>query len=165
MNSPDTALCAHSKCTFSNCRGTCALEVIDELLRTQGSVRGEEVDALLDLRWMLRRQEDAEAALALFCQLRRTMEERHYLSFYRLRRWLENQIEAIVRIVRGAPERRVALKLNWYCLEAIRFQCLHSAKKVGEAVLAPRVRFGFRSVTQSMASDPRQAADALAERA
>src|SRR5688572_9129416 len=104
MNSPDTAVCAHSKCTFSNCRGTCALEVIDELLRTQGSVRGEEVDALLDLRCMLRRQEDAEAALTLFCGLRRTMEERHYLSFYRLRRWLENQIEASVRIVRGAPE-------------------------------------------------------------
>jgi hypothetical protein len=84
--------------------------------------------------------------MTLFCQLRRMMEERHYLSFYRLRRWFENQIEASVRIVRGTPERMVALKLNWYCLEAIRFQCLQAVRRPDEPVLAPRVRFEFRKV-------------------
>ncbi len=153
MNSPAPEICTHSTCVFSNCQGTCALQVIDELLRSQGSVRGDEVDGLLDLRWMLRSRDDAEAALTLFCKLRRAMEERHYLSFYRLRRSLENQIKARVRIVRGAPERTVALKLDWYCLEAIRFQCLHAGKQPGERPLAPRVCFTFHPVTQPLKNE------------
>jgi len=161
MNSLAATICTHEPCTSTTCRLTCALEVIDELLQAQGTVRGEEVDALLDLRSLLRHRENAEAALALFCQLRRTMEERHYLAFYRLRRWLENQIEATVRIVRGAPERTAALRLDWYCLEPVRFHCLQSVRQLGEPVLAPRVRFTFRANTHQV-EDGRQALVALA---
>jgi hypothetical protein len=146
MNSPATALCAQGPCTVASCRVTCGLDVVDELLRNQASVRGEEVDMLLDLRSLLRRRQDAEAALALFCQLRRAMEERHYLAFYRLRRWFENQIEANVRLVRGVPERKAKLRMDWYCLEPIRFHCLTSVRQSGEPMLAPRVVFHFRAL-------------------
>ena len=72
------------------------------------------------------------------------MEERHYLAFYRLRRWFEHHVEANVRLARGMPERAAPLKLDWYCLEPIRFYCLRSIQRSGEPILAPRVQFTFR---------------------
>jgi hypothetical protein len=137
-------------CTPALCRRTCGLEVVDALLRESGDVRGEEVDSLLDLRSLLRRRENAEAALAVFCQLRRTMEERHYLGFYRLRRWLENQVEVAFAAFRGAPERRLPLRLSGYCLEAVRSTCLLAALQSGEKILAPRVRFHFVAVPEAI---------------
>jgi hypothetical protein len=77
-------------CTVGTCRLKCSLEVVDELLSTPGAVTGDEVDLLLDFRSLLRARRDAEATLRLFCDLRRRLEQRHYLAFYRLRRWLEN---------------------------------------------------------------------------
>jgi hypothetical protein len=130
------------------------LEIVDSLLHASGSVRGEEVDALLDLRSVLRRRQDAEAALNLFCQLRRAMEERHYLSFYRLRRWLENHIEVNVRVRRGELDRTTALRLDRYCIEAVRFQCLQSAIKPGEPLLAPKVHFYFRAAQERPTTTP-----------
>ena len=62
------------------------------LLREHGSVRGEEVDLLLDLRWLLRHREQPEKALELFRELRRRLEDKHYLLFFRLRRWMENHL-------------------------------------------------------------------------
>src|SRR5687768_2311013 len=128
-----TASCS---CTPATCHATCALEVVDGLLRSAESVSGAEVDALLDFRSLLHRTEDAEAMLNLFCELRRSLESRHYLAFYRLRRWLENHIEANVRLCRGRPEQIVALKLDRYCLEAVRYQCLKTAALNGQLILA-----------------------------
>jgi hypothetical protein len=144
MNLPPAPAPIDSFCTVSTCRLPCALEVVDNLLHATGSVRGDEVDALLDLRSLLRHRQDASATLALFCQLRRGMESRHYLAFYRLRRWLENQVEAIVRVHRGDLERVTPVKLERYCMEAVRYQCLHSVLRSGEMVLAPKVHFRFR---------------------
>ncbi len=143
-------------CTPATCHPACALAVIDDLLRAASAVRAEEVDALLDLRWLLHRREDAEAALQLFCTLRRSMEERHYLAFYRLRRWLENQIEACIRLRRGTPEKIVPLKIERYCLEAVRSCCLERVRGAGEPVLSAKVRFCFRCPAQ-----PRPRADFL----
>jgi hypothetical protein len=131
-------------CTPATCEGSCALQVIDSLLRETHCVTGEHVDTLLDLRSLLRRGENAEAALNVFCQLRRAMEPKHYLALYRLRRWMENHIEAHVRPCRGRPESPVPLKLDRFCLEAVRVQCLKAALQPGQMLLAPRVRFGFR---------------------
>jgi hypothetical protein len=139
-------LLASESCTVATCRRGCALEVVDGLLCETGTVRGEEVDALLDLRWLLRHREDAEATLFLFCQLRRAMEERYYLAFYRLRRWLEHHIEVNVFLHGGASERKVSLKLDRYCIEAIRHQCLQSALEPAERLSRTRVRFVFRPV-------------------
>jgi hypothetical protein len=146
MNPSVTVSCAQKPCDAATCRIACGLEVVDELLRNQSSVRGEEVDMLLDLRSAMRRREDAEGALTMFCQLRRAMEERHYLAFYRLRRWFEHQIEVNVRLARGGEERKTRLRMDWYCLEPIRFHCLTSVRQSGEPMLAPRVSFAFRAV-------------------
>ena len=93
---PETAVC-----TALTCRWRCALEVIDELLGSpRDRVSGEEVDLLLDLRWQLGRRQEPETALRLFCDLRIRMENRHYLAFFRIRRWLENHLVAAVRFAR-----------------------------------------------------------------
>ena len=131
-------------CTPATCHADCALQVIDSLLREPRGVTGEQVDALLDLRFLLRHGDDAEAILKVFCQLRLAMEANHYLAFYRLRRWLENHMEAQVRLCRGQVETTVALKLERFCLEAVRSQCLRAALQPDQALLAPRVRFAFR---------------------
>jgi hypothetical protein len=68
-------------CRPARCHAACGLEIVDHLLRAADSVRGQEVDGLLDLRSLLRGRTDAEAALGVFCQLRRELEERHYLEF------------------------------------------------------------------------------------
>ena len=86
------------QCSPTTCLDTCALQVIDGLLAACGTVRGEEVDALLDLRSLLRRREDRVAAIALFSRLRRSMEARHYLAFYRLRRWMDNHFDSKVEL-------------------------------------------------------------------
>ena len=151
MNLPPPILAPQGICGVTSCRPACALEAVDSLLRAAGAVRGEEVDALLDFRSLLRHRQDAEAVLSLFCQLRRAMEERHYLTFYRLRRWLENHIQVLV-LSSGDFEQETALKLDRYCIEAVRSHCLQSVLKPGEPLLAPKVQFLFRSMAQPVAS-------------
>ena len=132
-------------CAGSVCRWRCALEVIDELLRLpRTQVTGEETDLLLDLRWQLRQRTEAERALRLFSDLRRRMEARHYLAFFRLRRWLENHLVAAVRICPAAEARAVPVKLDHYCVEAIRRVCLCACLEAGSALLMPRLQFAFR---------------------
>jgi hypothetical protein len=131
-------------CDATQCRWRCALEVIDELLSQHGAIFGDEADQLLDLRWKLSRRDDPEAALRLFCALRLCMERRHYLSFFRIRRWLENHLSASVRFCPAAEPHFVAVKLDHYCVEAIRRFCLCAALGKGSVLLAPRLRFAFR---------------------
>jgi hypothetical protein len=147
-------------CTVATCHESCALEVVDRLLQATGSVRGEEVDALLDLRWLLHRREDAEATLALFCKLRLAMEERHYLSFYRLRRWLENHLLLSIRPPGETRAHAVPVKLDRYCPEAVRARCLYCGLSRGELTGAGRASFVFRP--GSMRSVPAQAAASAA---
>lgn len=142
-----------AECTPARCHSRCALQVIDELLGQPGAVSGLECDLLLDLRWKLRRRDDAEAALRLFCTLRLRMEQRHYLAFFRIRRWLENHVFAGVRICPAAEEHSLAVKLNHYCVEAIRRVCLCSALGSGSVLLAPRLRFAFRPVAAPVSTN------------
>ena len=131
-------------CPPRGCRAACALDVVDSLLCAGGKIHGEEVDTLLDLRWLLHHHDDAERLLALFCQLRLTLEPRHYLAVYRLRRWLENHVEATVRTREGAPAQIVPLKLERYCLEAVRGLALRAVADELKPEDQPRVRFQFR---------------------
>lgn len=110
----------------------------------RAAVSGEEVDLLLDLRWQLRQRTEAETALKLFCDLRRRMEARHYLAFFRIRRWMENHLVAAVRVCPAAEVREVPVKLDHYCVEAIRRVCLCASLGYGAIMLAPRLQFGFR---------------------
>lgn len=140
-----------AECAVATCRWRCALEVIDELLSSHGSqVAGEEVDLLLDLRWQLRQRADAEHVLRLFNDLRIRMERRHYLAFFRIRRWLENHLVASVQLCPAAEPHLVPVKLDRYCVEAIRRICLCSALGRGSVLIAPRVRFAFRSVAAAL---------------
>jgi hypothetical protein len=120
--------------------------VIDELLGQPGAATGEEADLLLDLRWQLRQCADPDAALRIFCDLRRRMEQRHYLAFFRIRRWMENHLFASVRICPAAEPRFVPVKLDHYCVEAIRRVCLCAALGYGAVPIAPRLQFVFRDV-------------------
>jgi hypothetical protein len=141
---PDCTSSHPSDCTPSHCRWRCALEVIDELICQYGSISAEEVDQLLELRWKLSQRNDVEGALKLFCDLRLRMEQCHYLAFFRMRRWLENHLLASVRICPEAQPQFVPVKLDHYCVEAIRRACLCVALRRGCVLLAPRLRFAFR---------------------
>lgn len=121
----------------------CAIAVVDALLGTPGAVTGEEADLLLDFRALLRRREDAEAALRLFCDLRRRLEPRHYLEFFRLRRWLERRLVSVARICPAAPAQTAPVRLDFFCVEALRRAALCRALGPGTAVLRPRVEFRF----------------------
>ncbi len=124
----------------------CAVSVIDDLLARRGAVSGEEMDRLLDLRWQIRRGA-AEEALRTFCELRIRMERRHYLDFFRIRRWLENHLVASVRICPAAEPRLAPVKLDHYCVEAIRRVSLCRALSRDGVLLAPRLEFVFAGPT------------------
>ena len=143
-NLPACSTGAHLECEPTTCRFRCAMEVIDDLLAEPGAVSGEEMDQLLDLRWHLRHRTDADASLRLFCEVRRRMEHRHYLAFFRIRRWMENHLLAEVRPCPAAEPRFVSVKLDHYCVEALRRICLCSALGPGTVLLVPRLRFTFR---------------------
>jgi hypothetical protein len=120
------------------------MEVIDELISQPGSVSSEEVDYLLELRWKLSQRDDVDGVLKLFCDLRIRMEQRHYLAFFRMRRWLENHLYASVSICPEAQPQIVPVKFDHYCVEAIRRACLCVVLRRGGVLLAPRLRFAFR---------------------
>ena len=146
--SSSTPANAANACGVGTCRWRCALDVIDELLRApRHTVSGEEADLLLDLRWQLRRRTEAETVLRLFCDLRIRLENRHYLALFRIRRWLENHLTASVRVCPAAQERTLPVKLDHYCVEAIRRVCLCASLGYGSVLLAPKLRFGFRAST------------------
>jgi hypothetical protein len=134
--------CLHD-CTPSHCQPGCSLEVVGELLSTPGALTGEEADKMLDLRQLLLSRGDAEAALRLFCELRLQLEPRHYLLLYRLRRWLENQIMVVVQPAPDAKPILVPLRLNFYCIEAVRRLCLCRALNNSAGLTAPRLAFAF----------------------
>lgn len=81
--------------------------------------------------------------MKLFCEARRRMEQQHYLVFYKLRKWMENNLIAIVRSVSSKESAIVALKLDFYCVEALRRACLCGAAK--ECCLTT-ARLGFAFV-------------------
>lgn len=133
-----------AECAPSRCHWRCAPDVIDDLLCQPGAATAEEVDLLLELRSLLRHRAEGETVLRLFCDLRRRMETRHYLAFFRMRRWLENHLVAAVYPCPVAEPDRVRVRLDHYCVEAIRRACLCVSLSSGVALLAPRVRFEFR---------------------
>lgn len=146
------ALSLGGDCTPLQCHWRCALDVIDELLADRRSVTGDEVDRLLDLRWQLRQRRDAEGALRLFCELRLQMEQRHYLAFFRIRRWLENHLLAAVRLCPAAASQTVPVKLDHYCAIAIRRACICAVLGRGSVLIAPRLEFSFRQTAPVEAS-------------
>src|SRR5215469_7270526 len=127
----DNRLFCTDVCHAGSCRPKCSLEVVDELLSMPDAVTGEEVDLLLDFRSLLRAGHDAEETLRMFCDLRRRLEQRHYLAFYRLRRWLENHVVAMVSSAGSNQNAHVHLRLEFCCVEAVRRRCVCVALQQG----------------------------------
>jgi len=132
------------QCAPARCRPGCSLEVVAELLSQPGAVAGDEADSLLDLHQLLKHRREAEAALRLFCDLRRRLEQRHYLAFYRLRRWLENHIVAEIFVEGRSDPVQICLRLNFYCVEAVRRLCLCELLRSGGPSGRSRLRFAFK---------------------
>ena len=141
-------------CSVGACHPKCSLEVVDGLLSLPEAVTGEEVDLLLDFRSLLRARRDAETTLRVFCDLRRRMEPRHYLAFYRLRRWLENQVAVKVLSTENHEIGNLALHLDFYCLEAIRRQCVCAAMKLGMMNAVACLQFSFCSIASGLSGLP-----------
>ena len=158
MTTVQPTLCADT-CSVGACRPKCSLEVVDGLLSTPDAVTGEEMDLLLDFRSLLRARVDAEATLRMFCDLRRRMEQRHYLAFYRLRRWLENQMVAEILSPQSDEMTRVPVRLDFYCVEAVRRLCLCAAFQQNAASSMPRLRFRFIPLSQPYSSCPIESFD------
>jgi hypothetical protein len=146
-DSPPGCPCVESGESLS-CRLSCALEIIDELLGS-GTVHGSAADDLLDLRQLVRSRTNAEAALRSFCSLRRQIEADHYLRMYRLRRWLEHHIVAVVGSTTPNEQRCcLPIKLNGYCVEAVRRICLCTALDKGARSDKPVLAFQFAALSR-----------------
>src|SRR5271169_6845993 len=142
MNVRSSTQCAEA-CAPSTCRLKCSLEVVDELLSTREAITGEDMDLLLDFRSLLRARDDAEATLRSFCDLRRRLEHRHYLAFFRLRRWLENNVACEITGPETAGALRIGLRLDYYCVEAVRRSLMCAAIQKGFVFEKLRLSFAF----------------------
>lgn len=107
---------------------------------------GEDADLLLDLHQLVKARGDAEATLRTFCELRRRLERRHYVAFYRLRRWLEAHVVAEVTAPPGKGQVSLPLRLGFYCVEAVRRACLCRALDQGLAGRRLGLAFRYRTL-------------------
>jgi hypothetical protein len=82
------------------------------------------------------------------------MEARHYLAFFRMRRWLETHVRASVRSCPLQAPVHAPLRLDYYCLEAINRSVLCAAVARGLPLLAPRVSYEFRPLSQTCSRRP-----------
>lgn len=116
--------------TSASDRNACPLNdgvaVLDQLLAALTACGDDAgLDAALDFRLLLAGEDaTAETVLEGFFQLRDLVGESHYLLCYRLRRWLESQCVAWVKLDRTEPARRVALWLDVDCMSALRTRCV-----------------------------------------
>ncbi|HEY0944911.1 MAG TPA: hypothetical protein VGD81_06570 [Opitutaceae bacterium] len=94
-------------------------ETLDGLLAEVPPSESALLDAALDLRHALGRREDAEAALNQLFSLRRLLDGRHYLAFYRLRCWLQRLIVVQARSHRGEAWQTFPLPLNGARLDEV----------------------------------------------
>ncbi|MCC6414434.1 MAG: hypothetical protein IT582_00780 [Opitutaceae bacterium] len=125
---------------------TCPLNdgvaVLDQLMAGLSLANEQQaLDLALDLRGALQSANSAEAALELFFALRNTVEERHYLPCYRLRRWLQSRVRAFVRLDRQQSPSPAAVSLDQADIPALRDYCL--ATLGAEYSFGTSVRFAF----------------------
>lgn len=110
-------------------------------------------DAALDLRSLLADGRDAEACLATLFHLRALLDGRHYLAFYRVRRWVQRRLVAQTRAARNEPWRTRELPLDAARLDELTNSCLAAlaAESSGELPFGARVRFAFRENAPAIA--------------
>jgi len=85
---------------------------------------GQLSDAVLDFQSELLKVEfEGRAVLGAFFHMRRVFGNRYYLSFYRLRAWLENQF--LIRCSGGEEEMTIPLDGRFRSLEQIERRARH----------------------------------------
>ncbi|HTO03968.1 MAG TPA: hypothetical protein VL069_09715 [Opitutus sp.] len=125
--------------------------VVDQLLaaitRNNDAVA---LDVALDFRLLLATSQDADEILREFYRLRSVVEEAHYLACFRLRRWLQSEIIAHVKLDRGQPVQPTPIKLDASSYRELCARCAFDAA-AGEP-LSPWVRISFASAKHPLPS-------------
>lgn len=102
---------------------------------------GQLLDALLDLRALIRSGEDAEACLAQALRVRQLLDGRHYLAFYRLRHWLRRVIIAEARCNSAEAWQSFPLPLDCGRIDEVVNGC--SAQLLGERLACAGIELRF----------------------
>jgi len=119
--------------------------VVDQLLAAitrEGDAAA--LDVALDFRLLLASSDDADTVLREFFRLRSAIEECYYLPCFRLRRWLQSEIIAEVKLDRNQPAHSVPIDLGAATYRELCARCAFDAA-AGEPVSA-WVRVNFASV-------------------
>src|SRR5690606_16387342 len=96
---------------------------LDLLLGELGTEDAQALDLALDLRSTIAAGADAGACVDLALRLRRALDGRHYLAFYRVRLWLQRLIVVQVRAWRGDDWKSYPLPLNSARIDEIKNAC------------------------------------------
>ena len=100
-------------------------------------------DAALDLRSLAAAQEDAAACLTQLLRVRRLLAGRHYLAFYRVRRWAKRALRAEVRAHRAANWASCELALDSARFDEIVNTATATLAHDGTIPASAHVRFVF----------------------
>jgi len=139
---PDALLAPSSPPAPADCPLNHGLAVTDQLLAAITRQNdGPALDVALDFRLLLAHARDADTVLREFFRLRAVIEERHYLACFRLRRWLEKELAALVKLDRTATARRIALQLDVRSYDALCARCTTRAAGAEPAPATARVQF------------------------
>ncbi len=120
------------------------VSVVDQLLAAithEPELDARALDVALDFRLLLASSDDAEAILQAFFHLRTVAEERHYLACFRLRRWLETQFVAHVRLDRSQPRRELPVRLEARTYRELCARCAFDAAAGDRVTPWARVHF------------------------
>lgn len=129
------------------------VSVVDQLLAAitrDAEFDAHALDVALDFRLMLASATDPEAILQAFFNLRAVAEERHYLACFRLRRWLETQFVARVRLDRSQPCRELPVRLEARTYRELCARCAFEA--AGGDRVSPWVRVHFAAADARLVS-------------
>jgi hypothetical protein len=121
--------------------------VVDQLLAaitSDGDAAA--LDVALDFRLLLASSDDADTILREFFRLRSAIEDRYYLPCFRLRRWLQSEIIAEVKLDRNQPVLPMPIDLGTATYRELCARCAFDAA-AGER-LSPWVRVNFVSAKQ-----------------
>jgi len=119
---------------------------LDGLLAELDAHDAATFDCALDLRSLLAEGRDAEACLDKLFRLRALLDGRHYLAFFRVRRWVQRCIVAQLRADRRSIWTTREIPLDVARLDELTNLCLAPLidPRTGELPFGAHVRFAFR---------------------
>lgn len=135
----------------SECPLNHGVAVVDQMLAAITRNRdAAALDVALDFRLLLASSTDADHILREFFRLRSVVETAHYLACFRLRRWLQSEIIAHVKLDRSQPARQMPITLDAATYRELCARCAFDAA-AGEP-LSPWVRVSFTSANRQLSS-------------